>query len=223
MTLPSDPLRLLGFGAGYELVTTHRRDGGAVEEYRHRQTGEAVYIGRPDVLRVQERYRELLNEYGSIEGLQGQKQRDAATAFLNRATQLVKDTNEKEPGPLLIQGMAARLLARWDLAEESFRAVTILQPTFLAAWHDLTWALASLGRLEEAESTARETITRSLDDPASLGNLASVLRERGKLDEALQTIRRALELKAGDRINEAILDQIRKDQGVPWYKRLFVN
>ena len=119
--------------------------------------------------------------------------------------------------------MAARLLARWDLAEKSFRAVTILQPTFLAAWHDLTWALASLGRLEEAESTARETITRSLDDPASLGNIASVLRERGKLDEALQTIRRALELKAGDRINEAILDQIRKDQGVPWYKRLFVN
>lgn len=40
---------------------------------------------------------------------------------------------------------------------------------------------------------------------------------------ALTTIKRALQLRPGDKVNETILDQIRKDQGVPWYKRLFVN
>ena len=50
------------------------------------------------------------------------------------------------------------------------------------------------------------------DDPASLGNLASVLRDRGKLDEALVAITRALELQPADHINEMILDRIRNDR-----------
>ena len=161
--------------------------------YRHRQTGELLYSGRPDVLRVAARYRELVSELEPIESMTGLQRRTAATKFLERAIQLVKDTESQEPGPLLMKGIGARLLDRWDIAEQAFRAVTALQPSLLSAWHDLTWVLASLGRLEEAEFTARHALTMSPDNPASW-NLASVLRERGKLDEALTIIRRAMEL-----------------------------
>ena len=50
------------------------------------------------------------------------------------------------------------------------------------------------------------------DDSASLANLASVLRERGKLDEAEVAITRALELRPEDNISEVILDRIRNDR-----------
>ena len=198
--------------ATYELVKVERKGGGSVETYRHRQTGDLIYIGRPDVVQAQARYSELTKELRAIEEMSAPEASEAAAVFLGRAAQLVDDTAHTEPGPLLLQGIAARLLRRWDVAEQAFRTVTALQPTFLSAWHDLTWALASLGRLDEAESTARHALTMAPDDPASLGNLASVLRERGKLDEALVAITRALELLPGDNINETILDRIRNDR-----------
>ena len=198
--------------ATYELVNVDRKGGGSVETYRHRQTGDLIYIGRPDVVQVQARYSQLTKELRAIEEMSAPDGSEAAATFLRRVTQLVDDTAHTEPGPLLLQGIAARLLRRWDVAEQAFRTVTELQPTFLSAWHDLTWALASLGRLDEAETTARHAITMAPDDPASLGNLASVLRDRGKLDEALVAITRALELQPADNIHEMILDRIRNDR-----------
>jgi hypothetical protein len=198
--------------ATYELVGVERKGGGSVETYRHRQTGDLIYIGRPDVVQAQARYSELTKELRAIGELSAPEKSEAAAAFLGRAAQLVEDTAHTEPGPLLLQGIAARLLGRWDVAEQAFRTVTALQPTFLSAWHDLTWALASLGRLDEAESTARHALTMAPDDPASLGNLASVLHERGNLDEALVAITRAVELQPGNNINEMILDRIRNDR-----------
>jgi hypothetical protein len=210
--------------ANYEAVKIdHLEGGGIVETYRHRETGDLIFMGRPDVARVQQRLNELLDDYGQIERMRPAQLKTAAAAFLKRVTQLVEDTGSEEPAPLQLQGMAARLLGRWEIAEQAFRKVTTLRPTLVSAWHDLTWALASLGRLEEAETTARHALHMSPDDPASLGNLASALRERGKLDEALTTIERALQVAPGNKINETILDQIRKDQGIPWYKRLFFN
>lgn len=198
--------------ATYELVKVERNGRGSVETFRHRQTGDLIYIGRPDVVQAQAGYIELTKELGAIEQMSAPERSEAAAAFLVRAAQLVDDTTHTEPGPLLLQGIAARLLGGWDEAEQAFRTVTTLQPTFLSAWHDLTWALASLGRMDEAESTARHALTMAPDDPASLGNLASVLRERGKLDEALAAITRAVELRPEDNINEMILDRIRNDR-----------
>jgi hypothetical protein len=198
--------------ATYELVKEERNGGGSVETYRHRQTGDLIYIGRADVVQAQERYRELTNELNAIETMSEPERPEAAAGFLARAAQLVDDTSHAEPGPLMLQGIGARLLGRWDLAEQAFRAVTTLQPAFLSAWHDLTGALASLGRLNEAESTARHAIAMAPDDPASLGNLANVLRERGKLDEALVVITRAAELHPEEHLIELIFDRIRNDR-----------
>ena len=198
--------------ATYELVKEERQDGGSVKTYRHHQTGEMIYIGHADVVQAQARYRELTNEFEAIEAMSEPERTRAGAAFLARAAQLVDDTGCAEPGPLILQGIGARLVGRWDVAEQAFRAVTTLQPTFLSAWHDLTWALASLGRLDEAESTARHAIAMAPNDPGSLGNLASVLRERGKLDEALLVITRAAELHPEEHIIELILDRIRNDR-----------
>jgi tetratricopeptide (TPR) repeat protein len=198
--------------ANYELVKVAHEGGGSVETYRHRLTGDLVYIGRADVVQAQTRYRELTKELAAIETMSQAERLEAAATFLTKAAQLVDDTGHREPGPLMLQGISARLLGRWDVAERAFRAVTTLQPTFLSAWHDLTWALASLGRLDEAESIARHAIALAPDDSGSLGNLADVLRERGKLDEALVVITRATELHPEDNINEVLLDRIRNDR-----------
>jgi len=209
--------------ANYELVGVERRDGAQVETYRHRKTGELTYVPGLDQALVQERYEQFVKELGPLEQMRGPGQKEAAAALLERVTPLVNGTRMREPGPLMVQGMSARLAGRWEIAERAFRAVTVLRPSYVGAWLDLTWALASLGRLEEAESNARHALTLEPDDARALSNLASVLRERGKLDEALTTIKRAMALKKGDRVMEEVLDQIRKDQGLPWYKRLFVN
>jgi len=195
--------------ANYELVTETRDGGSAVDTYRHRQAGELIYVGRPDVVQAPARYRELANELQAIETMTDDKKLEAASGFLARAAQLVDDTRHIEPGPLMLQGIGARLLNRWDVAEQAFRTVTTLRPTFLSAWQDLTGALANLGRLEEAEVTARHAVAMAPDDHASLGNLANVLRERGNLDEALTVITRATELHPGDHMNELLLEQIR--------------
>ena len=209
--------------ANYELLGVARRDGAQVETYRHRKTGELMYVPGLDMTLVQERYEQFLKELGSLEQMRGPQQKEAAAALLERVTPLVDGTEMREPGPLMVQAMSARLAGRWEIAERAFRAVTVLRPSFVGAWLDLTWALASLGRVEEAESNARHALTLEPDNARALSNLAAVLRERGQLDEALTTIKRAIALQKGDRVMEEVLDRIRKDQGVPWYKRLFVD
>jgi hypothetical protein len=209
------PLNLISAAdleANYELVKVDRKDQGSVETYRHRQTGELVYVGRPDVVQAQARYQQLVNELAAIEDMSEPERRAAADACLARATQLVDDTRRGEAGPLVLQGYAARLAGRHDVEEQASRTVTTLQPEFLSGWHDLARALCSLGRLDEAEGTARHALSMAPDDPRSLGNLASVLRQRGSLDEAHAVAVRATELDPSNHINELILDQIRNDR-----------
>lgn len=215
----------------YDLVGTERDDGGRVETYRHRDTGQVIFVGRPEIITptsIRTRYLELTK---ALKELEERPQRkgylQASKSFYERTRQLVKDTHAQEPGPLLLQGIAARLLGEWELAAESFRAVTALRPSFVLGWLDLTGALGVLGRPDEAESCARQAITLDANSPLALGNLAWVLLKRGNVEEAFTTINRALENDPTNVKNQLILRSIceARDQRVvetrtPWYRRL---
>ena len=215
----------------YEFVEAKERGGGRVETYRHLETGQLIHIGRPATPMapgVQRRYLDLCNELKTLEERPFAVGREQRAAILERTAQLVKDSGAKEPGPLLLRGIAARFLKQWELAAESFRAVTTLRPDFVDGWLDLTWALAMLGELEEAEACARQAVTLDPRSGPALGNLASVLLQRGNVDEAFTSINRALECDPTDGKNQLILESIRKarfqpapEARQPWYRRLW--
>ena len=63
--------------ANYEAVKIdHLEGGGMVETFRHRETGALIFRGRPDVARVQQRFDELLEDYGQIERMRPAQSRN---------------------------------------------------------------------------------------------------------------------------------------------------
>jgi Flp pilus assembly protein TadD len=157
------------------------------------------------------------------------EQRTAAVSLGKRASEIVEETNGQQPEPLLCAGIAARMAGPWRVAEPAFRKVTELRPDMLEGWLELTWALASLGRLDEAESAARRGVAIQ-ENPAALGNLAGTLLQGGKADAALPLIERALAMDPSDTLNQLIRNQVRDvldertaqhHRDLPWYKRWF--
>ena len=193
-----------------------------VDVFRDTATGELLYVGRTQdgappahisAGMVQERLSSLVDELtrlGAIENAPlGDYQGDVASCY-QRAKQLVNDTQAGEPGPLQLQGIAARLLKRWDEAASLFRRVTELRPEYLAGWLELTWALASLRRFEEAERAARTAVALDPEGAGTLGNLAAVLLEQDKIDEARVMAEKALGLDPADAKNQAVLAAIER-------------
>ena len=161
------------------------------------------------------------------------RERSAVVAELcDRAAALVEETKGAERGPLMIHGVAARLANRWTVAERSFRRVTDLWPDELDGWLELTWALGTLDRADEAVVAAQRAADLCPESPAALGNLASALVQSGRAKEALPVIHRALELDPSDRKNRQIRDHVQAagaepepapetEPDLPWYKRWF--
>ena len=220
----------------YEVAQVdHDPDGrGMVTAFRHRETGRMLYIGRPappSFSDWQERCSALGRELAQVmEMPPTEARRTSATNVGKRAREIVEETNSEQPAPLFIEGIAARLAGRWSLAEPAFRKVTELRPDRLDGWLELTWALGSLGRPDEAEAAARQGVAVQANSPAALGNLASALLQNGKPEAALPFIERALALDPSDNMNQRIREQVRHafhgqmaelNSDLPWYKRWF--
>lgn len=209
------------------------KDG--VEVFRDKLTGEHVYVGRTQTgapashistATAQERFLSLADELRRLGGIEdapsGDYQGDVASCY-QRAKQLVEDTQAAEPGPLQLQGIAARLLTRWDEAASLFRRVTELRPDFLDGWLELTWASASLRRFDDAERAARTAVALDPENAGALGNLAAVLLERDKIDEARLVAEQALVADPEDVKNQAVLAAIERasPRAKSWWRRLF--
>jgi hypothetical protein len=210
-----------------ELKTSYKYVGveEGVEAYRHRRTGKTIYVGRSNLATSSDpenRYLDLLRELSELEHASGGSEHPAVHRQLlschERAEKLVREADSNEPAPFHVRGLSARLLGWWEAAESDFRMVSELRPEFVDGWLELTWAQASLGRLDDAERSARRAVALDSDRPDTLGNLASVLLQRGDTDAALGTVRRALELDPENAINRNILKEIRRRR--PWYQRL---
>jgi hypothetical protein len=206
-----------------------------VDVFRDPETDGLIYVGRTQEGAppagtpagvVGERFASLADELkrlGAFEGVDaGDYQGDLASLY-ERAKQLVEDTQEREPGPLHLQGIVARLLGRWGEAARLFRQVAELRPDYVDCWLELTWALASLRRFEEAELSARRAVELDPNHPGALGNLAGALLERGALDEAQLVIRKALLADPADEKNAILEASIRRavSRKVSWWRRHF--
>jgi Flp pilus assembly protein TadD len=137
--------------------------------------------------------------------------------------QLVEDTQAREPGPLHLQGIAARLRKQWDEAASLFYQVTALRPEYLDGWLELAWTLASLRRFDEAERAARTAVELDPDSASALGNLAGILLEQGKVAEARSVARKARLVDQADVKNKtlvAAIERAARREG-SWRNRLF--
>ncbi len=97
-----------------------------VDVFRDKATGEIMYVGRTQKgappahlssAMVQERFSSLADElkrWGAFENAAAGDYRGDLASLYQRAKQLVVDTQEGEPGPLQLQGVAARLLEQWE-------------------------------------------------------------------------------------------------------------
>ena len=218
----------------YEVVdVTGDLEQGMLIACKHRETGRMIYAGRPRSAVSGDPQAGLLvlrRDLGRLMDLPpSAEQRNAAVTLQKRANEIVEKTNGRHPNALLCAGIAARLAGRWREAEPAFRKVTELRPDLLEGWLELTWALASLGRLDEAETTARRGVAIQ-ENPATLGNLASALLQNGNAEAALPIIDRALALDPSEKLNQTIrrmvrdvLDERTAPTGSdrPWYKRWF--
>ncbi len=210
--------------AGKEELSEHEFLGtkGAADVFRDKSTGKLVYTGRTQkgappahISRnmFQERCESLLDELTRLGGMEGVPPGDYegdAVACYERAKQLVEDTEADLPGPLHLQGIAARILEKWDDAASAFQRVTELCPDEVAGWLELTWALAVLSRLEEAECAARKALSLSPEAADALGNLAAVLLGQGRIDEARPLAEQAVTADPADAKNKALLVAIER-------------
>jgi Flp pilus assembly protein TadD len=172
--------------SGHEFLGTER----GVDVYRNSATGELLYVGRTQpgappahlgAAMVRERFQSLADELkrlGAFENSPAGEHRGELAEVYERAKRLVEDTQGVEPGPLHLQGIAARLQTNWGEAASLFQRVTELRPDYVDGWMELTWALASLRRLDEAERAARKAVELAPARADARENLAAVLRER---------------------------------------------
>ena len=94
--------------------------------------------------------------------------------------------------------------------------MTELLPDRIDGWLELTWALASLRRFEDAEQAARTAIRLAPNHAAALSNLAGVLLEQGRFKEARLAAEKAFTVDPDDPITNRILAAAKR----PWWKRL---
>jgi len=114
--------------------------------------------------------------------------------------------------------------------------VTELWPDELDAWLELTWALSSLDRVDEAIAAARKSVELCPESAPAHGNLASALLQGGRPEDAMPAIERALELDPAEwsyqQIREQVISAVKEGTAIegwstdemsnrPWYKRWF--
>jgi len=112
-----------------------------------------------------------------------------------------------------VAGLANRMVHRWQIATDRFFEVLKIAPTNGEAWLELTWCLAEMGKWEESEMAARKSTEFMPNSGAPWSNLAIALHQIGRITEAESAIKRALELEPNDLRNQAILEQVRADNG----------
>ena len=121
-------------------------------------------------------------------------------------------------------GLGQRDLGDRTAAAEAFdraNALGSLDASSLACWGE---CLGALRRFPEAEAVVRRGLDLAKDDPAILTLLGWLLSEQGKNDEARETFRRSLDLKADQFLaafNYAILSLRVGDGevGLRWLRR----
>ena len=82
------------------------------------------------------------------------------------------------------EGLALRVLERWEEAEKHFRECLRYDPFNGPAWLELTWCLNELGRHHDAEEAARRSVRLMPNVAESWSSLSMTLLCLGRTEEA---------------------------------------
>ncbi|HEY5895258.1 MAG TPA: tetratricopeptide repeat protein [Chthoniobacterales bacterium] len=111
----------------------------------------------------------------------------------------------------LVNGLALRMLQRWEDAAQAFLDVLDENPENGEAWLELTWCLSEMGKWQDAELAARKGTEFFPEVSGAWGNLAQVLLRLGKRDEAREVLEKAIHLDPKDRRNQDLMRQVREE------------
>ena len=97
----------------------------------------------------------------------------------------------------LIESYAESLheAGRLDEAVEQYRHALKINPTLDTAWFGLWYCHAAAWDWDRAEAVVRQTVDDHPDEPYAHVNLSTCVMNRGRLEEGLEAIRKALELE----------------------------
>jgi CRISPR-associated protein Csy1 len=146
-----------------------------------------------NAIRFRPGYGRAYNNLGIL--LREQNRREEAQQYFEQAARL-------QPGDLAANfnaGMNLQSLRQPGKAEGFFRAVVKLDPKFAAGWEGLGESCRLLGRLEDAEKALCQALALQPAVKAEkLNDLARVLWQQGRADEAVATYARARASEPGN-------------------------
>lgn len=203
--------------ANLELIS---RDGG-VEAYRDKTTGEVVYLGSMVSSPSHEEFesiKKIASRALELDAL-GNKARRVNDTKLGAA---VYDELLTELAPALericlhvkyccgfahyARGLVLRVLQLPQDAEVHFRRSLSYSPNVLNTLLELTRCPGEMDRPAEAEAFARKAVEVEPGSAAAWGNLAMVLVELRRKEDARNAIDKAISLAPEDQLNRHILE-----------------
>ncbi len=130
-------------------------------------------------------------------------------------------------GLILSYAQSLHQAGRLDEAVDEYRMALEVNPELEDAWWGLWYSLAAAWDWDRAEAITRQTIEQYPDKPFGYVNLATCIMCRGRLEEGLVEIRKALAV-AGNPVPPSILDHAghchyfgrRYDQAIGYYRQV---
>lgn len=197
------------------------RNENGLDVYLDLQTGNEVYMGRPEIRgsskhEIFERLRAI-----STEALELEAQAETARAsndvekagmifcrltdeLLPEADEISKGVGRNMPFAHFAKGLILRILKEPEFAEGCFRKALELQPDVSNTLLELVRCLGEQGKHLDALPFARKAVELEPENPACLGNLAMTLFLVGENEEGRRVIDKALEIDPADPINRMI-------------------
>ena len=129
----------------------------------------------------------LQNEWGSIYAQLGQP---------DKARERFQHSLELDPGYYDTYLRLAQLELdeqNWEAAYDAYKKVTELNPKDPRGYSGMAYALAKMGRIEDAIAANQQVLRLRPDDLSALQNLALLYQQLGDYDNALRYARKALE------------------------------
>jgi tetratricopeptide (TPR) repeat protein len=143
------------------------------------------------------------------------KRYDEAYAILDRAVNTLPNT----PELIYDLAMMAEKVQRFDIMEQELRKLILLKPDFAQAYNALGYTLADRNeRLNEAAKLIEKALSLSPDDHYILDSMGWVQYRLGKLDKAVDYLRRAYTAQTDPEIaahlGEVLWQQGKRDEAV---------
>jgi len=115
----------------------------------------------------------------------------------------------------LRMGQLALQEENWQAAYDAYEQAVRLRPKDARGYSGMAYALAKMGRTEEAIAANQQVLKLRPDDLGALQNLALLNQRIGEYDRALIYARQALEVAPETQKSriQALIDQIEKAQG----------